>query len=167
MAKVYEAFHRENRSPIALYRVLAHAPELLRAYSGLARALRYEAETSRGLRELAILRTAQLVESEYEWAHHVPMAEAAGVREDKIRSLRYWQESEAFDAVERTVLKGVDEIDAQAMSDESFEALVEALGDSGAVEIVLLVSFYQAIARMIQAFGLEVESDYQRYLDTW
>ena len=46
-AEVFETFAREGRDPIALYRVLAHAPLMLRAYAGLARGLRYEATTPR------------------------------------------------------------------------------------------------------------------------
>ena len=59
-ASVFAAFHAEGREPIALYRALANAPILLRSYSTLARALRHDAVTDRCLRELVILRTAQL-----------------------------------------------------------------------------------------------------------
>ena len=38
------------------------------------------------------------------------------------------------------------------------------MGAAATVELVLLASFYEAVARMIQAFGLEVEPSYQRYL---
>jgi alkylhydroperoxidase family enzyme len=167
VAQVYKVFGREDRAPIALYRALAYAPELLRAYSVLARSLRNDAETDRSLRETVILRTAQLTESAYEWAHHVPMATAAGVREDQVQALRSWYDSEAFDARERIVLRCVDEIDRSAVTDTSFAALVDELGRPGAVEIVLLASFYQAVARTIQALGLEVEPEYARYLESW
>src|SRR5207244_2864737 len=93
---VQEVFARsaaEGRDPIELYRALAHSPKLLRAYSGLATALRYEAETPRALRELVILRTAQLTRSEYEWAHHRKMALAAGVPERQLEELEPWDES--------------------------------------------------------------------------
>ena len=38
------------------------------------------------------------------------------------------------------------------------------MGPAATVELVLLAAFYQAVARMIQAFGLEVEPAYQPYL---
>jgi alkylhydroperoxidase family enzyme len=167
VAQVFETFKLERRPPIALYRALAHAPRMLQAYSVLARGLRNEAETERALREIVILRTAQLVGSTYEWAHHVPMAKAAGVRDDQIRTLRDWRQSAAFDPQVKTVLQCVDEIDSLEVTDASFEALVGELGSSGAVEIVLLASFYQSVARTIQALGLEVEQEYEQYLDTW
>jgi hypothetical protein len=44
---------------------------------------------------------------------------------------------------------------------------VDELGRPGAVEIVLLASFYQAVARTIQALGLEIEPEYAHYLESW
>jgi alkylhydroperoxidase family enzyme len=167
VAQVYDAFQRENRAPIALYRALAHAPRMLQAYAGLARGLRYDATTARSLRELVILRTARLVGSTYEWAHHVPMAKAAGVRDDQIAALTDWRDSDALDAREKTVLRCVDEIHEHAVTDDSFAGLVGELGSEGAVEIVLLASFYQGVARTIQALGLEIEPEYAPYLESW
>jgi 4-carboxymuconolactone decarboxylase len=166
-AEVFRTFQEEGRQPIALYRALAHSPRMLRAYSGLARALRYEAETPRELRELAILRTAQLTGSAYEWAHHRAMAATAGVPEEQVREIAGWPSSSAFDERERAVLRCVDEMDGLALSDDAVGDLGRLLGASGTVEIVLLVAFYQAVARLIQAFGLEVEPDYRGHLDGW
>ena len=162
-AEVFETFAREGRDPIALYRVLAHAPLMLRAYAGLARGLRYEATTPRALRELMILRTAQLTSSEYEWAHHRAMAQAAGVEEEKVRELAQWPSSQRFDARERAALRCVEEVHAVALSDAAFAELEAAVGAAATVELVLLASFYEAVARLIQAFGLEVEPAYERY----
>jgi alkylhydroperoxidase family enzyme len=111
-----------------------------------------------------ILRTAQLTASAYEWAHHVPMATAAGVRPEQIRALAAWEESAAFDEHERATLRCTEEVHALEVSDASFGELVRVLGRPGAVEIVLTASFYQAVARIVQALGLEVEPAYQPYL---
>ncbi|MEA2385713.1 MAG: hypothetical protein QOH72_5684 [Solirubrobacteraceae bacterium] len=165
VAAVFETFRAEGRDPIALYRALANAPKMLRAYSTLARGLRYEAESPRALRELSILRTAQLVHSEYEWSHHRGMAEAAGVRDEQVAALAAWRGSDAFDDRERAVLRATEEIHAIALSDDGFTEIEAALGREQAVEIVLLAGFYQAVARMIQALGLEVEPAYRDRLD--
>jgi alkylhydroperoxidase family enzyme len=137
---------------------------LLRAYAGLAAALRYEAETPRALRELMILRTAQLTSSDYEWAHHRAMAAANGVAEDKVRALASWSESPLFGEQERAALRCVEEVHVIGVTDAGFAALEEHAGPSGAVELVLLAALYEAVARLIQAFGLAVEPAYERYL---
>jgi alkylhydroperoxidase family enzyme len=163
-AAVFETFRREGRDPIALYRALAHSPLMLRAYAGLAQGLRYEAQTPRALRELMILRTAQLTGSEYEWAHHRAMAAANDVPEEKVRALAAWRSSTLFDERERAALRSVDEIHDVALSDEAFAELERAMGAPATVELVLLTAFYEAVARIIQALGLEVEPAYQHFL---
>lgn len=163
-AEVFATSRAEGRTPILLYRVLANSPVLLRAYAGLARALRYDAQTPRGLRELVILRVAQLVKSDYEWAHHRAMAAAAGVEDAKVRELAAWRESERFDAAERAVLRAAEEIHAIDLSDDAYAELEAALGVAASVEIIMLVGFYECVARMIQALGLEVEPDHEAWL---
>jgi len=163
-AEVFETFAREGRDPIALYRVLAHSPLMLRAYAGLARGLRYDAQTPRALRELIILRTAQLTASDYEWAHHRAMAQANGVPAEQVAALAAWRSSDLFDERERAALRCVEEIHDVSLSDEAFAALERAFGAQATVELVLLVAFYEAVARIIQAFDLEVEADYEPYL---
>jgi alkylhydroperoxidase family enzyme len=160
VAEVFKRFNEEGREPIALYRALANAPELLQAYSGLATALRHRAQTSRALRELAILRTAQLTGSQYEWAHHVPMARSAGVSDAQIAAVGEWQTSDVFDARERAMLRCTDEIHRCALSDEAVAELKRSCSDREVVELVLLVGFYQAVARVLDGLGIEVEPEY-------
>jgi alkylhydroperoxidase family enzyme len=161
VAAVFARFHAEGREPIALYRALAHAPALLRAYSGLATALRYEARTPRSLRELGILRTAQLVGSEYEWSHHVPMAQAAGVSQAQLAALERWRDSDEFGDRERALLRCAEELHACALSDEAFAELERSFERAQVVELLLVLSFYQAVARLIDGLGLEVEPEYR------
>jgi len=164
-ASVLEVFYAEGREPIALYRALASVPTLLRSYSVLARSLRNDTVTDRRIRELVILRTAQLTASAYEWSHHVPMATAAGVHPEQIHALEAWEESTAFDERERASLRCTDEVHALGVTDATFAELERVLGLTGALEIVLTASFYQAVARMIQALDVDVEALYRAQLE--
>jgi AhpD family alkylhydroperoxidase len=164
-AEVFARFAAEGREPIALYRALANAPGLLREYSDLARWLRYEAATPRALRELVILRTAQLTRSEYEWAHHRPMALAAGVSERQIGELARWPESDAFDERERAALRLAEELNEVETANATLEELRRLFGTAETVELIALAALYQAVARMLQALGVEVEPEYRAYLD--
>ena len=123
-----------------------------------------KAATPRALRELMILRIAQLTESDYEWAHHRAMGAANGVGDDKVRALARWRTSPLFDESERAALEAVEGIHAIALSDEAFTELERTQGPSATIELVLLAAFYEAVARIIQALGLEVEPAYEAYL---
>jgi alkylhydroperoxidase family enzyme len=164
-ASVLEVFRTEGREPIALYRALANVPALLRSYSVFARSLRTDATSDRRLRELVILRTAQLTASAYEWSHHVPMATAAGLRREQIDALETWETSSAFDESERAVLRCAEKVHVLGVSDETFAELERLLGRTGALEMVLTASFYEAVARIVQALGVEVEPAYASHLD--
>ena len=74
--------------PVNLYRALGNHPALAAAWTEFANSIRHDSATPRALRELMILRTAQIARSEYEWAHHLRMARKAGVSEAQDRGAR-------------------------------------------------------------------------------
>ena len=91
-----------GREPINLYRVLAHHPRLLRAWTEWNDELRQGCPLPRALRELIFLRSAVLHRCYYEWTQHLNMARAAGVAEDKIATIDQWETSScSTDASER------------------------------------------------------------------
>ncbi|HEY6491884.1 MAG TPA: carboxymuconolactone decarboxylase family protein [Trebonia sp.] len=169
VAAAFRVFREEGREPIALYRYLAAAPELLRGFSELSRSLRYAGTTSRALRELVILRVAQLTRSEYEWFHHAPMAAKAGVGAEKVDHLERWREAPAgtYQDRERAALAATEEVVAAGLSDAGFAALRESFDEGEVVELVLLVTHYLAVSRIIASLGIEVEPDYQAVDPRW
>src|SRR6476659_2798501 len=91
-------------TPPNLYRQLANHPKVIAAWNEFARTLRHDSRTPRALRELMILRGAQLMRSEYEWAQHLKMARKAGVREAQIGALAGWRGSAEFTDKEKAAL---------------------------------------------------------------
>jgi len=141
-----------------LYRVLGHAPAMLRAWLDFAWPLRLHAKTPRAIRELLILRGAQRSQVEYEWVHHVPMALAAGVPQAKIDALAAWRESALFDDVERAVLALADEVtDGPGASAGCIAALGQHFDESAVVELVLTASFYVCVGRVLRSMDVELE----------
>src|SRR5918999_5973242 len=91
-------------TPPNLYKAIANHPRLVAAWTEFSKTLRHDTRTPRALRELVILRGAQLMRSEYEWAQHLPMARKAGVSEAQIQNLASWKTSAHFDAREKAAL---------------------------------------------------------------
>src|SRR2546421_12141106 len=73
-----------------LYRVLGHAPKMLKAWIDIAWPLRFDPLAPKGLRELMILRGTQMMGTKYEWDYHRTMATSAGVPDAKIDALSGW-----------------------------------------------------------------------------
>src|SRR5438874_11610012 len=70
LRRIFDDLRRQGREPSNLYRTLGHAPRMLRAWVGMAWPLRTEPSVRRALRELMIMRGAQLTGAVYEWAPH-------------------------------------------------------------------------------------------------
>ena len=142
-----------------LYRVIGHAPAMLRAWLDFAWPLRLEATTSRRLRELLILRGAQVSGAHYEWVHHTAMGLAAGVTQAQIDALERWRDADCFDATERAVIRLAEEVTiGPAASAEAIEALREAgFDEAGIVELTLTASFYVCVSRFLQSMEVELE----------
>ena len=138
--------------PSNLYRALANQPAMLEAWTGFAWKLREDATTPRALRELLILRAAQLASAHYVWQDHVPMATAAGVAPDRIDALASWEGSDAFDAAERAALAFTDELIARpAVQDATLAALEHHFDVPERVELALTVGFYAMVPRVLEA----------------
>ena len=145
-----------------LYRTLGHAPWLLDRWIDFAWALRLEAVTDRALRELMIMRNAQLSGADYEWRHHWPMAIDAGVDEAKLHALGEWTGSALFSPVERAVLTLVDEVTPGGpLSDAAWAALAEHFAPGEIVELVMTVAFYCCVSRVLGALQPPVEDAYR------
>ena len=143
---------------VNLYRTLAHAPKLLRAWIDFASALREQCKTPRQLRELVILRTAQRMLSHYEWRQHRRMAAEAGIDEHQVAELAMWHTSPAFTAAERAALALTDAIVDGYVTDEHNTALSEHFDPQARVELTLTAAFYCGVPRLLDALRVPTET---------
>ena len=164
VAKLFDSVRARGVAVPNLYRVLANSPAMLRTWLDFAWSLRLDAKTPRPLRELMIMRGAQLAEAEYEWAHHWSMASEAGVPEVKLRALAAWRDSDLFDVDERAVLRLADEVATHAAaSEECLAGLKSRFAADAVIELVLTASFYVCVGRFLKSLAIDVEPDYQAY----
>jgi alkylhydroperoxidase family enzyme len=52
-----------------------------------------------------------------------------------------------------------------AMSDQTYAALERALGRAQIIDLTLTIAFYNAVVRMLGTLQIDVEPEYQKYLD--
>jgi alkylhydroperoxidase family enzyme len=125
--------------------------------------LRYDTRTPRELRELVILRGAQLMRSEYEWAQHLPMARKAGVREAQIAALADWSSSPEFDAREKAALALAEAVTQGRVSDAVYAQAMRHFDHHDFVELSAVASFYAMVGRMLDAMGVQLEPEVRDY----
>ena len=146
-------------TPPNLYHCLANHPALVAAWSDFSKALRHGTRTPRALRELVILRGAQLMRSEYEWAQHLKMARKAGVREAQIAALPTWKTTGEFDAKEKAALLLAEAVTQGKVSDEVYAEAMRHFDHHDYVELALVAAFYAMVGRMLDAMGVQLEPD--------
>jgi alkylhydroperoxidase family enzyme len=119
-----------------------------------------EQELAPRLRELGILRVASLRRARYEWDQHVVIATTAGVRPEQIESIAKGEIGAAcFDPRERLVLDAATELVQDAdVSDATLEHLSRELPPRQIVELLLACGVYEALAKLMNALGLDPES---------
>lgn len=149
-----------------LHRTLAHSPDMLRAWLDVAVPLRVKPKAGRAIRELIIMRAAQLTGATYEWAHHWRMAVDNGVTEEKLRALSGWREAQDFTPAERAVLAYIEQVVESGDIDDAVFAELRAHFDDGEiVELSLTASFYVNVARLLRALDVDLEPGYPDHLD--
>jgi alkylhydroperoxidase family enzyme len=144
-----------GRDPINLHKALAHAPALLTPLLDLIHALRFDAEVSRALRELMICRIAQLEDSAYELAHHLPMAADSGLEAEQLDALDHWRDADCFSAPQRAVLGYAEHLGTGAPRDD--EALDACFSPAEQTELTVTGATYIALARMLRALDVRID----------
>jgi 4-carboxymuconolactone decarboxylase len=146
-----------ERTPLSLFRMVAHAESAFNPWLKYSNALLTRLELDPLLRELAILQVAHLVDSPYEWVQHVEIARAVGASDEQIAAVEHDRErDESLSAEQQLVLAFAREVilDGRA-SETSVRDASARLGARGVVELLLVVGHYMAIARLIASTGLE------------
>ena len=150
-------------NPVNLYRALGNNPKMVAAWTEFAQAIRADSQTPRALRELMILRSGQIQDSEYEWAQHLRMARKAGVREAQIEQLAGWRASAEFDAREKAALELLEAVTACKVTDEVWAIGKAQFSDHELVELVMTASFYCMVGRVLDALQVEMDPDIGEY----
>lgn len=160
LAGVFGRFREAGHAVPTLYRALGNAPAMLDAWVGMAWPLRHDATTPRGLRELMILRVAQVTNTPYEWVAHRPAALKAGVTPDQVRHLRDWERSDQFSEVERLVLALTEAVIArEQLPDPQWSALETHFSPGDMIELVLTAAYYSCVSCTLTALRLQVAPD--------
>ena len=141
-------------------RVIAHHRPLLFGYGILAMAAeRYARSVKRRLKELAMLRTAQLVGCEWCLDFGSRLAQDSGVPEQDLRELSSWRQSERFEPLDKLVLEYAEAMTRTPVevSDELFGRLREHFDERQLVELTMAIALENLFSRSNWALGIEGE----------
>ena len=153
---------------INLAKLLAHSPVGAKYFGGLGNWIRHKSNLDPRLRELAILQVGYLTNTAYEYSHHIKIGRDFGLSDNDIHAVTDGTDGKKsnLDELGQLTLKAAREITEQeAMAADTFDALQQALGNEGVLDLTIVVSFYNAVIRILKTLQIDVEPDYLPYLD--
>ncbi len=148
----------ERGSVLHLYQMLLHSPPLAEGWLNYLTAVRQKLQLGGALRELIIMRVAELNGAPYEAEQHAPIALAEGVSPAQLDALARWDESPLFSDAERAVLRLTDAMTREIHFDPAIMAAVrDALGERGAVEAAATIAAYNMVSRFLEALQIHAQ----------
>ena len=141
--------------PLALFRTIAHHPELLERFRQIGSTLLSFGRLDAADRETIIQRTTARCCAAYEWGVHAAIfGPAVGLGEAWLRAT--WEgeaDDPAFTPRQALLVRACDELhDRAALSDAAWAELSAAYDDAELVEIVCLAGFYHLVSFACGAF---------------
>jgi len=150
-----ERIVKERGSVLHLYQMLLHSPPVAEGWLNYLTAIRQKSSLNGAIRELVIVRVAQINGAQYEADQHIPIALKEGVSQEKIDELENWRDSDKFTAVERNILELTDQMTTKVHADKRLiEELSSEFSHQELVELVATIAAYNMVSRFLEAFGI-------------
>lgn len=153
---------------ITLFKLMVNSPNAARAFQGLGGYIRHKSRLDPRLREIAILAVGWITQAPYEWSHHVKIGQEFGVSEDDIRALIAECEGRpnVLEPAAKLTIKAAREMTEKlAISDATFTELKKQFDNERLTDLVITMAFYNAVVRFLGSMQVDVEPEYQSYLD--
>ncbi len=155
--KTREILNR-GRVKMNVARMIANSDAAFYPFSMLGNSLLTRSKLDPRLRELAILRTAKVSKSLYEWTQHVPIAKSTGVSDAQVDAIENWESASCFSDLDRLVLRFTDEVARNVKGGrDTLEALKKHMGAAEIVELVLSIGFWGMVARLLETTEVDLE----------
>src|SRR5580692_10622890 len=140
------------RGPFGVY---MHAPVYGELTQQLGAYVRFKTSLEPRLSEFAILCTARMWRSQYEWNAHAPIAEKAGVKPEVIRDIKAGRAPKKAPKDEMAVWDFVQELyKRRRVSERNYKRLHGVLGERGMVEIVGILGYYVGVSMILNVFNV-------------
>jgi alkylhydroperoxidase family enzyme len=111
-------------------------------------------------REIAVLRVAHATDARYEWAQHEQLAQNSGVTEAEIGVIGTEPRVTSLDEECNLICRVADEVTRDVrLSDEALAQIIDRYGPREATELILLVSYYNMVSRLLESTRVELEDE--------
>ena len=146
--------------PLNIQSMMAHHPELMKAWMPFRNHVVADSQLSARQRELLILRTAHNCNSEYEWQHHVERGLMAGLQQVEIERVRDGANAIGWTHDEAALMAAADECHSSTLITTETLALLELhFSPQQQLDIIVTVGMYMTLATIIKTWDVPLEDD--------
>jgi len=155
--KVWDDIESSRGGVARNYAALLNNPEAAGKLALLGGYCRFETPLDPRVKALAILTAAREASGHYVWTVNQRGARAAGVSEDIIGAIREFRAPLGLEPKDAHVVQFVLELlRHHRVSDATFEALRSQIGNSGIIDVLVVVAYYHGLAHSLQALDVEL-----------
>lgn len=142
------------------FNAMVAAPHVGGPLAELGAALRYRGHLTDRARELSILTVAARRNSDFEWQSHYGIAANLGITVDVLDAIHDGVDPSLTDPTERVVVAGAARLlEGSELDDAEYRGLVELIGEDGLIELVVLVGYYELLARLLRVLRVPTSMD--------
>ena len=127
----------------------------------LGKYVRYESNLSTALSELAIITTGRCWSSEFEWEHHAPLAEKAGIDIKYINQIAIGKRPIFKNNFQQAVYDFTAEANIKKnVSDRVYNEVNNLLGKNALIDIVAICGYYNLVSMTLNVFRVPSEGNH-------
>ncbi len=141
-------------------------PELARRAASLGLFVARQMSLPKPLKEIAILVTARVWTSQYEWYEHAKLAAGAGVASEIIEAIKERKTPTFNDHTQKLVYDIARSLMEQhRLDDDLYSLATEIIGESQLLELIALLGMYSFVSITLNAFQVPVPAGTQLLSD--
>ena len=134
------------------FKALLNNPLATAKMAALGGYVRFETPLPARVKVLAVLATARQNEGDYVWTVNLPQARNAGVDEVTINTIRERRAPQGLTPEDALIVQFTLELLRQhRITDATFQAVQQKLGDAGVIDLLLLIGYYGSLSHTLSA----------------
>lgn len=144
-----------------LYNAWLQFPEFGHLMLRIGGAIRGRPELCGKLREMVIINTSAMQDNRVEYEFHSPVARAEGLSDEVIAAIGAGTPPPFADDVERVVYQAnVELVRTSNLAEATREAVVEAIGHRGLMQLVAVIGFYTLVSYTTNVADVQLAKDF-------
>jgi 4-carboxymuconolactone decarboxylase len=149
-----------GRGPVGMFNIAVRSPEAGDLLFTMGDRVRFHMSVPDKLKEMAIILTARYWGAQFEWLAHRQAAVQAGLSEDKVKAIAEGRRPVGMSADEEPVYNFITELfKTRQVSDDTFAAVRNSVGERGVVDLLASAGFYQIVSMFMNVDRLPMANN--------